>query len=367
MKGIRTILLGATSLGLMAHAAFAETAAPAATPAWAAEAILNEAYDGTVMAKSEGEYGSMPAADLGAGLTRNDPGTASPGVSGVTSFYGSAAPATTPAWAAEAQMSAADTAAAAEAAPTAAAAEVPVTAKVEAPHAAAAIVHEGVQGVTSCYGLTAPKSPPTWAAEAQFNPDYKAGSAPAAATVAASETAAPAAATAGAVHEGLPGVTSYYGITAPSSAAAWSAPATMNPDYAASGGDASPAVQQAVESCRDALNTEVKKGIRFASNKWDVLPESFKTLNRLAKIAKDCDSGFVIEVGGHTDNVGSEEINQKISELRANAVRAFLTKAGVEAGKLKTAGYGQSKPVADNATPEGRAKNRRIEFLVIAN
>jgi outer membrane protein OmpA-like peptidoglycan-associated protein len=75
----------------------------------------------------------------------------------------------------------------------------------------------------------------------------------------------------------------------------------------------------------------------------------------------------VIEVGGHTDNVASAEYNQSLSERRANAVRDYMIGKGILATRLVAKGYGEIKPVASNATPEGRQKNRRTEFIVIRN
>ena len=73
-----------------------------------------------------------------------------------------------------------------------------------------------------------------------------------------------------------------------------------------------------------------------------------------------------IELGGHTDNVGSEASNQKLSEQRAKAVYDYLVQHGVPAERLTYKGYGQSQPVADNSTPEGRRQNRRTVFTIIA-
>lgn len=372
MKGFKAILLGGVCLGLLAGSAGAGDSS--GTPAWAAEATMNPDWDGTMGPVTAAEP-SGPV-DTSTTMEITPPGDAPTGVAGVTSFYGDTAPSGTPAWAQEAQMNpdySAD-------APAAAAAEGEAASAAEAPAAAASEsmvwadpgeAPKGVPGVTSYYGDTAPSSPPAWAAEAAMNPDYSAG-APAAADgeAPAAEASAPMVwADPGEAGKGVPGVTSYYGDTAPSSPPAWAAEATMNPDYnaASSSAAASPAAQEAVEACRDALNAEAKSGIVFASNKWDVLPTSYKTLDKIAKVAKDCNESFVIEIGGHTDNVGSEAVNQKISEMRANAVLSYLTRAGVSSSKLKAVGYGQAKPVADNGSAQGRAKNRRIEFLVTSN
>lgn len=72
-----------------------------------------------------------------------------------------------------------------------------------------------------------------------------------------------------------------------------------------------------------------------------------------------------IEVAGHTDSTGSEALNERLSKARAEAIRAMLVKHGVEAARIRTAGYGAAKPVADNVTPAGKAQNRRIEFVVV--
>lgn len=370
MKGYKAILLGGVCLGLLAGNAGAGDSTSA--PAWAAEATMNPDWNGT-MAPVTAADPSGPV-DTSTTMEITPPGEAVAGVPGVTSYYGDTAPSGTPAWAEEAKMNpdySADAPAPAAAAETeAAAAEAPAAAPSEPiVWADPGEAPTGVPGVTSYYGDTSPASPPAWAAEATMNPDYSAD-APAAATEAPAADSAPMVwADPGEAGKGVPGVTSYYGDTAPASPPAWAAEATMNPDYNASSSSAaaSPAAQEAVEACRDALNAQAKSGIVFASNKWDVLPSSYKTLDKIAKIAKDCNESFVIEIGGHTDNVGSEAVNQQISELRAKAVLSYLTRAGVSVSKLKALGYGQSKPVADNATAQGRAKNRRIEFLVTSN
>ncbi len=372
MKGYKAILLGGVCLGLLASQASAGDSS--STPAWAAEAKMNPEWDGTMGPVTPAEPSSP--VDTSTTMEITPPGDAPGGVAGVTSFYGDTAPSGTPAWAEEAKMNpdySADAPAVVPAGEAAVAADEPAAAASEPiVWADPGEAPKGVPGVTSYYGDTAPASPPAWAAEATMNPDYSADAPAAAASEAPASDSAPMVwADPGEAPKGVPGVTSYYGDTAPASPPAWAAEATMNPDYNASSSSAaaaaSPAAQEAVEACRDALNAEAKSGIVFASNKWDVLPTSYKTLDKIAKVAKDCNESFVIEIGGHTDNVGSEAVNKTISELRANAVLSYLTRAGVSASKLKAVGYGQANPVADNTTPQGRAKNRRIEFLVTSN
>lgn len=73
---------------------------------------------------------------------------------------------------------------------------------------------------------------------------------------------------------------------------------------------------------------------------------------------------YNLEINGHSDNTGIASKNLTLSQKRADAVKAYLTKGGVEADKLTAKGFGQTVPVADNATAAGRAKNRRVEFKV---
>ena len=72
----------------------------------------------------------------------------------------------------------------------------------------------------------------------------------------------------------------------------------------------------------------------------------------------------VVEVAGHTDSVGSEEYNQKLSERRAIAVKDYLESKGITATRLSAVGYGEAQPVASNDTDEGRAQNRRVEIVM---
>ena len=75
----------------------------------------------------------------------------------------------------------------------------------------------------------------------------------------------------------------------------------------------------------------------------------------------------VIVAVGHTDWIGTDKYNQKLSERRANAVKAYLVSKGVPAEKIFTEGKGKKQPIASNKTREGRAKNRRVEVEVVAN
>lgn len=103
----------------------------------------------------------------------------------------------------------------------------------------------------------------------------------------------------------------------------------------------------------------------FATGKTQILPESEQALDELARFMKQ-HPGVEVRITGHTDNVGSDRDNQILSEGRANAVRDALVERGVAAKRIAAEGKGESEPIADNATEEGRAKNRRVEFTITA-
>ncbi len=104
-------------------------------------------------------------------------------------------------------------------------------------------------------------------------------------------------------------------------------------------------------------------GVNFDFNKATLRPESYPILYNAAELLLTHPDSQV-EIQGYTDNIGSEKYNQKLSERRAETVKNFLVAKGVDASRLKTVGYGESKPIMDNKTADGRALNRRIEFQV---
>jgi outer membrane protein OmpA-like peptidoglycan-associated protein len=93
-------------------------------------------------------------------------------------------------------------------------------------------------------------------------------------------------------------------------------------------------------------------------------PTSYKALNNLYEAMK-LKPKLIIEIGGHTDNTGTSEINQKLSQDRANAVRNYLIKKGIAPNRVSAKGYGDTQPVADNTSEEGKQKNRRTEVRII--
>lgn len=133
------------------------------------------------------------------------------------------------------------------------------------------------------------------------------------------------------------------------------------------------AVQNAqVESVKDANGLDAVKvtfdsGILFATNKADLNAASKSSLQQFANVLKqnaDCDVAII----GHTDNTGSDAINNPLSEKRAMSVSNYLRSLGVSASQIKSVeGQGSVNPVADNSTAEGRKQNRRVEVYMYAS
>ena len=116
---------------------------------------------------------------------------------------------------------------------------------------------------------------------------------------------------------------------------------------------------------RSALDTEgriVSHGIHFDTGKASLKPESLPTLKMILALLQD-DPGLRFSIEGHTDNQGGAGINQPLSKNRAAAVAEWLEAKGIEGSRLRAAGLGDSKPIDSNNTLEGRANNRRVEFV----
>jgi outer membrane protein OmpA-like peptidoglycan-associated protein len=120
------------------------------------------------------------------------------------------------------------------------------------------------------------------------------------------------------------------------------------------------------EEMKKELDTKghVALYINFDFDKADIKPESKPIVDEIVKLLKD-NPNLNLTVEGHTDNVGTPTYNKKLSEARSRSVVAALTTQGIVPARLKAAGYGQDKPIADNSTDEGRAKNRRVELVKI--
>ena len=123
-----------------------------------------------------------------------------------------------------------------------------------------------------------------------------------------------------------------------------------------------------ITGCQTRLNNTMHtQNINFASGSAAVDSSSYPLLNQIAGLIAECRDaiglqGGSIEVAGHTDATGDEDMNLTLSNTRANAVRDYLVKQGVSSTLLSAKGYGELAPLADNSTAEGRAQNRRIQF-----
>jgi OOP family OmpA-OmpF porin len=102
--------------------------------------------------------------------------------------------------------------------------------------------------------------------------------------------------------------------------------------------------------------------INFDTGKAKIQPESGPIIEQIASLLRD-NEDLNLSVEGHTDNVGTPQSNKALSEERAKAVVAAVVELGVDAGRLTAIGWGQEKPIADNRTEDGRAKNRRVEIV----
>jgi outer membrane protein OmpA-like peptidoglycan-associated protein len=111
---------------------------------------------------------------------------------------------------------------------------------------------------------------------------------------------------------------------------------------------------------------EIKQQVHFATAKFRVLPDSFPLLNQVAQVLQDFPK-MRVSIEGHTDNVGGEAMNMKLSQRRAEAVRDYLISRGISPQRLEAIGYGPTKPLASNKTAKGKGKNRRTEFRIISN
>jgi len=117
-----------------------------------------------------------------------------------------------------------------------------------------------------------------------------------------------------------------------------------------------------IEKIKAGANVTLKN-IFFDTNKYNLLPESIKELEVLINFLNDNET-VNIEIQGHTDNVGDDKLNEKLSFNRANAVYEYLIKNKIDTKRLAFKGFGESKPIADNKTDAGRKQNRRTSFII---
>lgn len=115
----------------------------------------------------------------------------------------------------------------------------------------------------------------------------------------------------------------------------------------------------------DGTVVRVLQQVHFAFGTANILPDSFPVLQEVADYLKSNKAIKKMSIEGHTDNKGSPDLNKKLSQARANSVMNWLVQHGIEPGRLEAHGYGMEKPIEDNDTDAGRAKNRRVEFKIL--
>jgi outer membrane protein OmpA-like peptidoglycan-associated protein len=134
-------------------------------------------------------------------------------------------------------------------------------------------------------------------------------------------------------------------------------------------------VVQKVEKPKEPVKVELTKeeeevinkvfnNLEFETGKATIRESSFASLDELAKLLVK-KPNFKLLIDGHTDNVGKAAYNMKLSQNRANSVKTYLVNKGIDASRITSKGYGLTKPIASNKTPEGRQKNRRVEFTIV--
>jgi outer membrane protein OmpA-like peptidoglycan-associated protein len=126
------------------------------------------------------------------------------------------------------------------------------------------------------------------------------------------------------------------------------------------------AMEETMQASAEAFESEIAKtgscsiyGILFDSGKATIQPASAQCLGEVAKLL-NVNAAWRMQIEGHTDNLGAKAANATLSQQRADSVRTWLTGHGIAATRLTAKGFGDSKPIADNTTDEGRAKNRRV-------
>jgi outer membrane protein OmpA-like peptidoglycan-associated protein len=126
------------------------------------------------------------------------------------------------------------------------------------------------------------------------------------------------------------------------------------------------------DGCPDKARVTVRKGkliifgkVQFASGSDNILPKSDQLVDEMAKALREHPEIKHVEIQGHTDSTGDDFYNLKLGQARAESVKRALVKRGVAPTRLEPKGYGEQMPIAPNDTPAGRAKNRRVEFVIV--
>ncbi|MFT3762344.1 MAG: OmpA family protein [Pseudoxanthomonas sp.] len=114
----------------------------------------------------------------------------------------------------------------------------------------------------------------------------------------------------------------------------------------------------------DVIKLNLPDGVTFDFNSYALKPQFYPALNNVARTLVEYNQ-TMIEVSGHTDSIGSDAVNQRLSEQRAGAVSQYLVGQGVQQARIESVGFGKQYPIADNSTDAGRAKNRRVEIRLV--
>ncbi len=136
------------------------------------------------------------------------------------------------------------------------------------------------------------------------------------------------------------------------------------PDVPGVAPDGCPRKFKLIEVKQDRI--EIRQQVHFATGRFRVLKDSFALLDQVAQALKDAPR-VRVRVEGHTDDVGREAANLRLSQRRAQAVRAYLVRKGIAPDRLEAVGYGPTRPLASNKTAKGRAQNRRTEFRIVTS
>ncbi|NLA66752.1 MAG: OmpA family protein [Gammaproteobacteria bacterium] len=114
----------------------------------------------------------------------------------------------------------------------------------------------------------------------------------------------------------------------------------------------------------DVIKLNLPDGVTFDFNRTELKPQFYPALNNVARTLAEYNQ-TIVEVAGHTDNIGTDAVNQRISEQRASAVANYLIGQGLMRERFEIVGFGKTMPIADNSTEQGRALNRRVEIRVV--
>ncbi len=135
------------------------------------------------------------------------------------------------------------------------------------------------------------------------------------------------------------------------------------PDQPGPAPDGCPKKYTLVEVKKDRI--VIKQQVHFQSARWKILPDSYRLLDQVVQVLRDYPK-MRVAVEGHTDSIGGEASNMKLSQARAESVRAYIVDKGIDADRLEAVGYGLTKPIASNKSEKGRSLNRRTEFRIIS-